>query len=131
MTDIKSFAALQDLRLKLARAPLVASKIAERAAARLTELAQEAFDSQSSVYGAPYRSGVSGPVDLVESGALRSKATKYEATGTKVRATVAAVRYAKYQLKRGFLPRRGSLPAEWDAELRRIATEELRKHFGG
>lgn len=121
--------ALQD---KLLRSPAVASRIAERAAARFSELAQQAYDARRSVYGRPFGKGDEGEqLDLKESGTLRAQALRYTAIGTKVRASVSAVRYARYQLKQGILPAKGSIPADWLPELQRIADEELAKFFGG
>ncbi len=126
MTRIADFAALADLQRKLQQSPELAKAVAAKAAPRLTTLAQQAFGSQS-VYGVPYPSGV----DLHESGRLKSEATRYTAHGTKVRASVAAVRHARYQLKHGYLPAKGRVPAAWEAEIRKLAQAEIAKHFGG
>ncbi len=128
MRQVSSFDELADLRARIAALPATNAKIAERVADRFSDLARAAFDSQSSVYGAPFGQGSSGqPLDLHESGRMRSQAVNFTATGTTIRASVASVKYARYQLKHGILPRRGALPAEWASELRRIAREELDK----
>lgn len=112
--------------------PSVTAVVAARAAVRLSELAQEAFDEKRSVYGDPYPEGREAPIDLFESGALQQRAVGYRSAGRRVSASVSALRYARYLIKYGFMPRGGAqLPPAWDAEIRRIAEEELAKHFAG
>jgi hypothetical protein len=123
---VASFGELAALKAKLLRLPEVAAKVAEKGAARLTQLAQEAFDAGQSVYGGAWQPGLHGDqLDLTESGTLKQKATRYVAEGTRIRASVAAVPYSKFHIKRGILPQRGKLPAAWDKEISRIAQEEL------
>lgn len=123
----------KELQDKLLRSPTVAMRIAERAAERFSELAQQAYDNKRGVSGKPFgKSEETGEqLDLKESGTLRAQALRYTAIGTKVRASVSAVRYARYQLKHGILPAKGTIPADWLPELNRIADEELAKFFGG
>lgn len=123
----------KELQDKLLRSPTVAMRIAERAAQRFSELAQQAYDNKRGVSGKPFgKSEETGEqLDLKESGTLRNQALRYTAIGTKVRASVSAVRYARYQLKHGILPAKGTIPADWLPELQRIADEELAKFFGG
>ena len=106
--------------------PEVAARVAARVAPAFSQLAKQSFDAHQSPSGDPWPSGI----DLVESGSLREHATKYESHGTKVRANVARPRYARYQLKYGFLPRSGALPASWDATVTRIADQELQRSLG-
>jgi hypothetical protein len=45
---------------------------------------------------------------------------------------VSSVRYARYQIRKGILPRGGAkLPAGWEATIKRIADEETAKAVGG
>lgn len=122
---IKSFTQLNELMITIAKLPGVAAVVAPKVAARLSELAQVAFDSQTSVYGKPY----AGNTDLVETGRLRAQAVKYVAVGTRVRAAVGAVPWARYQLRYGFMPLSGRLPVAWSDDIDRLITEELRRHF--
>lgn len=118
---------------RLRSLPTVTAKVAARVAPRLSELAAEAYDARRSVYGEPWGTGESGdPIDLYESGTLKGRALGYLAAGRTVRASVSTVKYARYQIKRGILPRGGAkLPPAWEAEIRRIAGEELAAHVEG
>ncbi len=130
MTQIRDMVQLEALRRQLTANPRIAERVAARVAPMLSQKAQEAFDAQRSPEGVPWGVGEDGtPLDLNESGRMRAEAIKYTATGTKVRATVGAVPHAKYQLKHGVLPK--TLPAEWAAEIDRIAQHELAAAFGG
>jgi hypothetical protein len=117
-------APLDELRRKLQRLPEVGAKLAPLVAAEWTRLAQQAFSAGESVDGVPF-TGRSGAIDLHKSGALGSVATRYSAVGTKVRASVEAVRYARFQLKHGFLPR--AIPGRWVAAADAIVTRELER----
>lgn len=117
---------LDDLRRRLARLPEVGARLAPLVAARFTSLARGAFDSGRSVYGTPFTSDTGGALDLNESGALRSQALRYSATGTKVRASVDSVRHARYQLKHGFLPGR-ALPLAWEQAAAEVIDAELER----
>lgn len=128
MTELSTFAQLDAVRARLAALPRVAERVAERAAARLTELATATFDARENVAGEAWADGADGkPVTLNKSGRLRRDAVRYVAVGTRIRATVAATPYARFQLKRGFLPR--TIPAAWGSEIARIADEELAAHL--
>ncbi len=124
-------AGLRDLVGQLRSLPSVTSRISERVAVRLSELAQEAFAAKRSVYGDPYPEGRLAPIDLFESGELQKRAVGYRSAGRRVYASVSALRYARYLIKHGFMPKRGAknMPPTWDAEIRAIAEEELAKHF--
>lgn len=126
-----SLAVFDQLRQRLARLPRVGAVVAKRGAAAFSARAAAAFAARESVYGAPFGTGKDGPIDLEESGALKGKALAYSAHGTTIKASVGAVRYARYQLKHGILPLRGKLPADWRAELEAIADEELTKAAEG
>lgn len=118
-TSLKSMSELRALRDRLSRLPEVNARIAVRGATLFSDLAQQDFDRREGVAGTTWPSGIT----LNKTGALRRLAIRYEAIGTKIRASVTAVRYAKYQLKYGFLPR--VIPAEWSERLKQIADEEL------
>jgi hypothetical protein len=127
-------AALDDLVSRLRALPTVTERIASRVAVRLSELAQEAFDQKRTVYGDPYGVGTRGDeIDLFESGDLQRRAVGYRSAGRRVYASVSSLRYARYMLKHGFMPKRGAqnVPPAWSAEIRRIAEEELAAHLQG
>ena len=132
MKEISSFDALDKLRADLLRLPSVTARIAELGAVKFSELAAADFAAHRSPYGEAWGTGETGkPLDLEESGRLRGNAIKYVANGRTIRASVAAIPYSKYQLKRGILPARGRLPVAWGAALKKIADDELKKHMGG
>lgn len=112
----------------LAKLPSVMTAAAPRVATEFSTLADRAFGSASSVYGVPF-AGVGGRLDLHESGTLGARATRYTAAGTTVRASVGAVRYARYQLKHGFLPARGRLPQAWRDRVDAIVREEIAREL--
>lgn len=116
---------LESWERQLQRLPGVMTRVAPRVAAEFSDLARTAFESRRSVYGAPFTSPTQGAIDLRESGALGSRATRYTASGTTVRASVASVRYARYQLKHGFLPAKGRLPQAWKDRIEAIIAEEI------
>ncbi len=127
-TEITSFAAMAELRSRLSSLPEVCAKIATRGAAKFSELGQQAFDARQSPYGDAWGVGEDGqPIDLKQSGALREKAIRYTSVGTTIRSSVASVKHARYQLKRGLLPKAGRLPAAWEGALKTIAQDELAK----
>lgn len=129
-SSVGSFEQLRDLRARLDSMPSVGQAIASRVAPALSAVAQVAFDSGRTPLGGDFgASSVDGrALDLNESGKLRAQAVAYHAEGRKVRASVGGVPYARYQLKRGFLPRR--LPAAWEQMVRAIAADEIAKHLG-
>jgi hypothetical protein len=127
---VGSFEQLRDLRAKLESMPSVGEAIAARVAPALSAAAQEAFDAGRTPFGGDFgASSVDGrTLDLNESGRLRAGAVAYHVEGRKVRASVGGVPYARYQLKRGFLPRK--LPAAWEQTVRAIAQQEIANHLG-
>lgn len=130
MSNAQSLAKLRALRERIASLPEVAQKIAKRAAVEFSKLAREDFDAQRSPDGEAWTSGKDGKtVTLKKSGTLEDKATKYTATGRRVRASVTGVRYARYQRPARFIPR--GLPPEWADRLREIAREEIDAHLRG
>ncbi len=108
--------------------PDVMLRVAPRVAADFSGLAQRAYGASQSVYGVPFN-GPGGMLDLTETGALRQRAARYSAAGTTVKASVASVRYAKYQLKHGFLPMRGRLPQAWRDRIDAIVREEIEREL--
>lgn len=127
MTPIKSRAQLADLKRKLqVGGAAVSPRVARRVAGAFSSNAQRAFDAQQSVYGG----STFGGRTFVKTGKLRSLALAYSAIGNVVRASLSAVRYAKYYIRFGILPRKGSRPAAWEQDARAIAREELTREFG-
>jgi hypothetical protein len=126
--ELTSFAELGELRARLANLPAVNARVAMRVATTFSALAAQDFAARQSPYGDSWGMGKSGePITLDQSGRLRGQAIRYVATGSRVRASIGAVRYAKYQLKRGILPKTGMLPSSWDAAVKRIAEDELER----
>lgn len=117
----------------LGRLPQLAARVAAKAAPRLAQRAQSAFDARTSPYGMPWGTGSDGrPITLRQSGALRAAALGYRAVATKIRSTVTSVRYAKYHIRRGILPRGGqALPAAWEGDIRQMAVAEFKAISGG
>lgn len=123
-------ATLEKFARELAKLPRVlAAKVAERAAERITELGRETFEQQQDAYGNEWEPGHDGKtVDLVESGALENN-LKYVAIGTKLRSSL-GVPYAKYQIgKRPVYPK-GTLPPAYVEELQRTAVEVIKEELG-
>lgn len=112
------------IKQRVAALPRVASKVAEKVADAFQERARAAFDAGVGVYGDPFV-GDHGPLDLVKTGKLREKSLRYEAHGSRVRASIDGTRYAKYRIKHGILPRPGQLPGPWQEDVDRIADEVL------
>lgn len=128
MIAVTSMAQLAALRSKLLELPEVTAKIAARAATELTKLAQEDFDAKRSPYGDPWGVGDQGQtIDLNKTGALRGKAIAYQAVGRVVRVSIAMVKYSRYQIKRGILPRAGALPARYADRIKQVADDALRE----
>lgn len=130
---IRSMGELRGVTESLQRLPEVEARIAVRVAETFSGLARASFDSQTSPGGRAWGKGAEGqPITLDKSGKLRAAATSYESIGTRVRVSVAAVRYGKYQLRFGIIPKTGDpLPEAWAEAVRQIAREELACHFGG
>ena len=130
---IRSAVQLAELRSRLDRLPEVEARIAARVAEDFSELARQAFDARTSVDGSSFGKGSDGkPITLDKSGKLRAAATSYSAVGTRVRVSVAAVSYGRYQLRFGLIPSMNEpLPPTFAERLNQIAREELARHFGG
>lgn len=106
----------------LAKLPQLAARVAQKAAPLLAARARAAFDSHQTPYGNPWRKGIT----LYKSGALRAAAIAYLQSGAKIKSTVAQVRYAKYHIREGILPRGGqALPAAWEQDISREAQAEF------
>jgi hypothetical protein len=114
----------------------VASRIAERSAPLVTGSLQSSFNAGTDPYGQPWAPGADGkPVDLVETGKLRSTLSFYP-IGRRIIAKL-GTRYAKYQVGRRkvFPPGGRPLPVAWSAALAETANAEIRAfvegRFGG
>lgn len=113
---------LKALQQRLLRLPEVAARVAQRSAVTLSAFAQASYDARMGVYDVPFGGGL----DLHESGKLRALALRYTAIGTKIRASVGALPYAKFLIKYGILPRGGGkLPTKWNEAIVDIAKREL------
>lgn len=125
------FAALRTMREKLARLPEVQEAVAAVAAPAVSSLAGDTFDSGRGVYGDPFAPNKDGSTrTLKKSGRLRAQ-IRFVQIGTKIRC-VLGVRYAKYRIKDGILPRGGAaLPVRWTAEIKRLAGAEMATRLGG
>jgi hypothetical protein len=101
-------------------------RIAAAAAPALSELAQEAFDSSTDPYGAPWAPAKDGStVTLRKTGALE-KFVHYVASGTRVRVSL-GVSHAKYQIGlRPIYPKAGLLPAKYAKTLEEITVREAK-----
>lgn len=125
-----SFDTLQKFSQNLRDLPrVVAHKIAERAAEKITELGRETFDQSQDAYGTGWVVGAQGQtVDLVEKGDLRAKLS-HKAIGAKLR-SVLGVSHAKYQVgKRPVYPK-GALPAKYVDALSKTAVDVCREELG-
>lgn len=127
--QIKSFQDLQQLQAAITKLqnPALAARVASRVAPVLTGLAQRAYDARQSPYGVPWGPGKGGDsLDLHETGALRAKALTYTASGPRIRASIMSVRYGRYHIHRGILPRSGQqMPVAWQRVVTDIAREEI------
>lgn len=125
------FAKVREMRARLVRLPHVQEAVADKAAPAVTALAGQAFDAGRSVYGEAYAPNKNGSTrTLRRSGSLRAQ-VRFVRVGTKIRC-VLGVKYAKFHIKNGILPRGGAaLPTAWTATIKRIAGVELEQHLGG
>ena len=126
MSNASSFAELAKLRAHIGSLPSVNARVAAKVAPVFSQLAQQAFDANESPYGDTWGLGKDGKqITEYQSGRLRSLAVRYSAVGTNVRSSISAVRYARYQLSHGILPKSRALPAAWYEALSRIAEREI------
>lgn len=123
------FAKLREMRARLVRLPHVQEAVADKAAPAVTDLAGQAFDAGRSVYGEAYAPNKDGSTrTLRRTGNLRAQ-VRFVRLGTKIRC-VLGVKYAKYHIKNGILPRGGAaLPTTWTATIKRLAGSELEQHM--
>jgi len=127
---IANVSELREIRRRIGSLPEVTAKIAKRVAEAFTRLSEQAFDAQRRPDGGAWEAGENGTPKLNRTGRLRAAATRFEAVGSTVRASVGSVPYARYQARRGFLPTK-TLPAEWAEVARQIAREEIDRHMRG
>jgi hypothetical protein len=121
----KSLAQLsQDLR-RLPR--VVALKIAEACAPRITELASKSFEQSETPYGVPWAPGAEGQTVTLRKTGVLAKQIRYVAIGTKLRVAL-GTRYAKYQIgKRPVFPRQdAALPDDYRAVIERTAADVVK-----
>ena len=123
---------LSEFTNDLRRLPrVVAIRVAEAAAPKLTELAKQTFDASTTPYGEAWKQGKKGQrVTLRKTGAL-AKFIHYVAIGTRLRVAL-GVPYAKYQIgKRHVFPRQtGDLPDAYVQTLKRTAVDVVRAELG-
>lgn len=122
------FAALRDLRKRIASLPEVNAAIARKAAAPVSAAFQSDFAGRRSPYGQPWRTK-GRAVSLEKSGRLRSS-LRFAPIGTRLRFAL-SVPYGRFQLWRGFAPSGKAIPAEWEPIIARIATAEISAHLNG
>lgn len=113
-------ATLRDLRGKLKAFPrTLAAKVATESAPAITGLAQQAYDSGQTVYGAARPKGVDGqPLALERTGAAR-RDVRFTAIGTTVRCSLGP-KYARYLVGKYQILPISALPAAWRAKLGEI-----------
>lgn len=97
----------------------LAAAVASDAAPAMSQLTQDAFGSNRSVYGEPRPAGADGkPLDLERTGDTK-RTLRFRTTGTIV-SCVLGTDYARYLIgKYGILPN-GALPVAWSRRLERI-----------
>jgi len=123
-----SIAKLSQLAKSLRDIPVrVAQNIASSVAPDLTNMARASFDAGQTVYGDARPTGKEGnALTLRRTGALRS-GVRFTAIGTRLRA-VLTVRYARYMVKYGILPRGGSkIHVAWQESISNTAKDEIQK----
>lgn len=106
---------LKQLSADLRRLPKVlAAKVTETAAPRLSDVANRTFNAGTDPYGVAWAPGADGQaITLHKTGALQ-RFLSYVGIGTKLRVSL-GVPYAKYQIsKRPVFPRQGAvLPTDY------------------
>lgn len=110
---------------------VVGAKVAAASASTITALARVTFNAGENAYGDAWEPGAKGQrVKLRRSGKLSG--FNYSATGTRLRAVLAAD-YAKYQVgRRPVFPRNGArLPASYVEALSAKASEIIRAELRG
>jgi hypothetical protein len=107
------------------------AEVAKKVAPDLTGRAQASFRAGESVYGDPRPTRKDGSeMTLVKSGRLLSN-IRFVSVGTRVRAAL-NVRYAKYYIRFGILPRGGAkVPTAWAESINRTAAAAIRGEIGG
>lgn len=121
---------IRALRARIASLPSVVARIAQRVAAEFSRMAREDFDAQRSPNGVAWKPGKRGhPATLHKSGKLERAATTYTAIGGRVRASALSIPYARFQLRRPFMPK--GVPDAWAKRAREIAREEIDAHLRG
>lgn len=107
------------------RLPGVAIEAAERAAPDLADLARADWDARETPFGDSFGVGKTGnPITLDKTGALKAS-EQFVAVGTSIVVRVDTP-YAKYQLKRGFLPLNG-IPRSWSDAIAKRAEVALQE----
>lgn len=117
--------ALRALRQRIKRLPDVQEAIATKAAPAITAQARASFDAGQTVFGDRRPSGNR----LVQTGRMRSQ-IRFVRTGRKIRCVI-GVRYARFHIRDGILPRGGTpMPVKWQLQLRDIAETEISERVG-
>lgn len=129
---IRNLQELRALRRRLVELRNVGAPVARRVADRFSTLARAQFDARRDPSGVPWKPGKRGKVPtLHRSGMLEHAAVTFRALGNTVRASVAGVRYARYQDPRRFVPSTKKLSPERKAIVEQIAEQEIRRALGG
>ncbi len=116
---------LEALKRALRKMPITASaKIATRSAPVISNLAQGAYDSGTTVYGGARPLGVDGKrLDLVRTGDSK-RAMNFIATGRDIR-TARLPGYTRYLIGKYDVLPNGPLPAEWRERMTAIAADVM------
>lgn len=132
-TPIRNIAELRALRRRLVELRGVGRVVAARVAPRFTALARSQFDARESPSGAAWKpSKKTGKVPtLHRSGRLEQAATTFLAIGSTIRASIAGVRYARFQHPSRFLPSGKKLSPARTAIVEEVAEQEIRRALAG
>jgi hypothetical protein len=132
VTPIRNLTELRALRKRLVGLRNIGAVVAPRVAAQFSALGRADFDARRSPSGdawKPNKGGKKVP-SLRRSGTLEAAATAFRAFGHTVLASVAGVRYAKYQQPSRFVPSK-KLSPQRQAVVESIAEQEIRRALGG
>lgn len=119
-------ATLRELATRLRAVPIeTAQRVAARVAPVISQKAQAAYDSGSTVYSEPRPAGKSGSLDLFVSGRTRGR-VRFEAVGTVVRC-VLGTPYARFLVGKYRILPMGAMPFAWSEAIGAAARDELGK----
>ena len=115
----------------LRRLSRVPERVAKLSAGGVTSEAQRAFDAGQSPNGEAWpATKTQGPRRLNDTGRLRAAATSFAAKGRRLVASIAGVKYARFQNPRLFLPKK-PIPDAWRAVIDSKKDEAIRSVVEG